>query len=189
MEVFPSSYSRISENRVENKYIVKLIEKPTKHKIGIAWSYSSISINKLVQILTGNKGHSYNIGMWNCRRGLLNKENNASNKITDVKLLLQKHDLHLLCLVEADLHGVSSRVNRSSPLSTQDINSKLKIENYSIFLPHTWQLHGQARILLVIKEGVQVKMGPLSKSDTDLPTISCEIGLCRERKPMLLCIV
>ena len=182
MEVYKYISSSFTEDRVENKLLLNILKKPTNNNRGISWSYSNISISKLVQILTGNKGHSYNIGMWNCRRGLLSRENIASEKITDVKLLLQQHDLHLLCLVEADLHGVVSRVKRSQPLTLSDINSKLRIPNYSIILPQTWHHHGQARLLLYVREGVQVKLKTLCRRDTDLPSLSCEIGLGKERK-------
>ena len=177
MKILKSSFNSLSEISAVN-----IIVKPTKNKSGIAWTYSNLSINKLVKMITGNKGHSYNICMWNCRRGLLTKENKASEKITDVKLLLQEHDLHLLCLVEADLHGIASRVRRSQPLTQAEIHHQLRIDNYSIILPQTWQRHGQARILLYVKEGVHVKVKNLSRRDTDLPSLSCEIGLGKERK-------
>ena len=182
MEILKSSQNSPSESKVTSNYRIKILEKLTNIKSGKSWSYSNLSINKLVQILTGNKGHSYNIGMWNCRRGLLNRENNASEKITDVKLLLQKHDLHLLCLVEADLHGLVSRVKRSKPVTQEDINYQLRVENYSIILPQTWHYHGQARIILFVREGVQVKVKNLCRRDTNLPSLSCEIGLGKERK-------
>ena len=41
-------------NKLEVKLTVKVLEIPTNINKGISWSYSSISINKLVQMLTGN---------------------------------------------------------------------------------------------------------------------------------------
>ena len=38
--------------------------------------YTSKAWNKLMHILTGNKRVGYNIGIWNCRKGLLLSGNN-----------------------------------------------------------------------------------------------------------------
>jgi hypothetical protein len=76
----------------------------------VTWIFQGVSSNKLAHMLNGNKIRSYNIGMWNCRKGLANSENLPTEKIVDVKV-----DLQLLCLIEADLHGVTSRVRRTIP--------------------------------------------------------------------------
>ena len=72
-------------------------------------------------MLNGNKSRSYNIGMWNCRKGLTNSENLPTGKIVDVKEFLESNDLQLLCLIEADLHGATSRVRRVKPLTDKEI--------------------------------------------------------------------
>ena len=56
-------------------------------------------------MINGNRGCSYNIGMWNCRKGLVDGENQATYKMVEVKKFIEEHNLHLLCLVESGLHG------------------------------------------------------------------------------------
>ena len=102
--------------------------------------------------------------------------------MNDIKSLLQNHDLHLLGIVESDLHGVNSRVKRSNPVNTKEILDNLHVDGYSIKLPSSWYSHGQARIILYVKEGINIKMRKLNNQDSDLPTLSCEIGLGREKK-------
>ena len=51
----------------------------------------------------------YNIGMWNCRKGLINGDKQATHKKVEVIEFIQKRNLHILGLVEADLHGGTSR--------------------------------------------------------------------------------
>ena len=120
--------------------------------------------------------------MWNCRKGLTNSENLPTEKIVDVKEFLESNDLQLLCLIEADLHGVTSRVRRVKPLTGREIEKNLKIENYKIILPQSWQHHGQARVLLYVRDDINLKVKPLARGNTDLPSISCEIGVGREKK-------
>ena len=78
----------------------------------VTWMFQGVSSNKLAHMLNGNKSRSYNIGMWNCRKGLTNSENLPTGKIVDLKEFLESNELQLLCLIEADLHGVTSRVRR-----------------------------------------------------------------------------
>ena len=147
-----------------------------------SWAYSNLNWNKLMHILTGNRRVGYNIAVWNCRKGLLLSDNSPSEKLLDIKSLLQRHDLHLLGIVESDLHGVESRVIRANPISTKEILKNLHIEGYSIKLPKTWKSHGQARIILYVREGVTIKMREVSNPNSDLPSVSCEIGLGREKR-------
>ena len=146
------------------------------------WFLSSLDMNKLMHILNGNRSLGYRLSSWNCRKGLLLPDKSASPKLTDIKSLLHKHDLHLLGIVESDLHGVNSRVKRSNPVSTKDILDNLHVDGYSIKLPSSWYSHGQARIILYVKEGVKIKMRKLNNQDSDLPTLSCEVGLGKERR-------
>ena len=88
---------------------------------GLSWTYS-ISTNKLLKMINGNRRLGYNLAMWNCRRGLICSNKEPSLKMIDVKTFLQQKKLHMLCLVEADLHGNISRYKRQNPLSTNDIH-------------------------------------------------------------------
>jgi hypothetical protein len=90
--------------------------------------------------------------MRNCLKGLKKKENVPTAKIVDVKDFLMTNDLQLLCLIEADLYGVTSRVK---PITSKEIEGNLKIENYKIILPQSWQVHGKARALLHIRKYIR----------------------------------
>ena len=130
----------------------------------------------------GNRKLGYNLAAWNCRKGLVKSDNTASEKLTDIKQFLYKNDLHLLGVIESDLHSLSSRVKRAKPISTKEIIQNLHIEGYAIKLPLSWKVHGQARILLYVKVNIKVKLKEISRQDSDLPSLSCEIGLGREKK-------
>ena len=96
----------------------------------MTWSHSSLNWNKIMHILMGNRRLGYRLAMWNCRKGLFLPDKSPSEKLEDIKHLLQHHDLHLLAVVESDLHGVSSRVKRANPLTTKDISEKLYVEGW-----------------------------------------------------------
>ena len=148
----------------------------------ILWSHLGANVNKMMHALEGNKKIGYNIAAWNCRRGLLKPDGSASSKVTDIEIYLQKHQLHMLAVIESDLHGPGSRIKRSNPLSTNDIENNLRIDGYSIKLPQSWYAHDQARILVYIKEGIKVKERKLNSTDSDLPSLSFELGLGKEKK-------
>ena len=122
-----------------------------------------MTINAYFRMINGNRGSSHNIGMWNCRKGLTDGENRPTYKMIEVKQFIEDHNLHLLCLVEAGLHGPASRVRRKNPITTEGIMNNLQIEGYRIILPKTWQYHNQARIILFAKDDIKVteKVTPL----------------------------
>ena len=123
--------------------------------------------------------------MWNCRRGLVDAENKPSTKMVEVRNFMENEKLHLCCLVEADLHGPTSRYRRRHPLSTKDIENNLGIPGYKVLLPKSWEVHGQARVLLYAKDELQVKIRDLEKQNSDLQNITCEISLGREKKTVV----
>ena len=47
---------------------------------------------------------------------------------------------------------------------------------------HLWQVHGQARALLYVREDINLKVRTLARENTDLPSVSCEIGVGKEKK-------
>ena len=136
-------------------------------------------------MINRNRGKGYNLGLWNCRRGLIGKDKIASTKMVEVKQFLQKKNHHMLCLVESDLHGLTSRQKKLHPLTTKEINQTLEIPGYKIILPKSWQVHGQARVLVIAKEELQVKIRDTGIQNSDLPTITCEISLGREKKTLV----
>ena len=169
-----------------SSFIVKILEAVNKPVVchGISWSYvtGTGTSNGLVHALNGNRRIGYKVAVWNCRRGLLTHGGAPSTKVTDIQLYIQKHQLEVFGIIESDLHGANSRHHRVRPLTTIDINQKLKIEGYNILLPQSWQSHAQARIIVYIKEGIQIKERKLKPENSDLPSISFELGLSREKK-------
>ena len=67
-------------------------------------------------------------------------------------------------------------------MTTNQIRDKLKIDGYSIWLPQTWFVHHQARIMVYVMDSINVKEIKNNISEADLPSISCEVGIGREKK-------
>ena len=148
--------------------------------------YQQMSLNKYFKIINGNIGKYYNIGAWNCRRGLLDCENDASHKLAEIKQFLSQQDLHILCVIEADLHGPSSRTRRINPISKSKILSSLKIDGYDIILPKTWEAHGQARILVYVRDYLNVTICPVIRENNDLPIISLSLRTSKKSKKTII---
>ena len=163
----------------------KLISVQAKQATSASWSQKGLTNNKLFKMINGNKLSGYNIGLWNCRRGLLDSEKKPTTKMSEVKNFLQQYKLHILCLLEADLHGATSRYKRLQPLSLSDIESSIGIPGYKLLLPQSWYKHGQARVLVIAKEELQVKLRNLGNQNSDLQTLICEIGLAKEKKTIV----
>ena len=51
---------------------------------GQCWAYTGLQTNKLAKTINGHRRLGYNIAMWNCRKGLLNYENEASSELVDM---------------------------------------------------------------------------------------------------------
>ena len=77
-----------------------------------AWAWCGLTNNELQKMINGNKG-GYNLGMWNCRKGLIDMKYEATSKFEEVKQFLIKRKLHMLCLIETDLDGTMSRNRRT----------------------------------------------------------------------------
>ena len=133
----------------------------------------------------GNIG-GYNLGVWNCRKGLIDVNREATCKFEEVKQFIMKRRLHMLCLVETDLHSTMSRHRRSVTLTGNDIRSVLGIPGYTIYLPLTWKHHGQTRILVYVKEELKISEKQLEVCLTDLPIITFEISMGKEKKTIVI---
>ena len=148
------------------------------------WPHT-ITTNALCHALTGNRRRlGYKLAVWNCRKGLLGNNNFDSSKLTDIKMFIQKHNPHVLCIIESNIHSSHSRVQRRSTFNTNEVKSKLKVEGYNIELPDTWSDFGQARILVYVREDINYKR-KLMQNNTDLPNVTLDIGLGREKKTIL----
>ena len=151
----------------------------------MSWAQWSRSINKLIRMINGNGRRGYNIGLWNCRRNLIDGEKSPSAKMIEVKQFLQNKHLHVLCLVESDIHSPLSRYIRRHPLNTSEVHSILHVPGYKISLPKSWQVHGQARIIIFTREELQVKIRDTGVENSDLPTLTIEIGMGREKRTVI----
>ena len=167
----PRLMKQMSNSQVEN-YVLE--------------GFEMANINKVNKLVNGNKKTSgYNLAYWNCNRGLLKSGDNNSEKFTEIKLFIEEKQPHLFCIAETDIHGNRSNKNRVVNFKTQEIHEKLKVEGYSVVLPETWEAYGQARILVFVSDKILAKKVDISPADSDLPTISFEIGFSRERKTLV----
>ena len=152
----------------------------------INWSYCC-KTNQLQHSLLGNKRQlGYKLASWNCNRGLVHRVDGMdSDKLVDIKLFIEKNKPHLFGIIETDLHGQNSRIFRQNTLTIEDIKDKLKVDGYSIEVPKTWEAHDQARLIVYVSDNVKVKKVDMHDSDNDLPSLTFEIGLGRERKTIV----
>ena len=69
---------------------------------------------------------------WNVelQEGPDKQRKSPNRKNVNVKDFLVTNDLQLLYLIEADLHGATSRVRTVKPITSKEIEENLKIENY-----------------------------------------------------------
>ena len=131
-------------------------------------------------MVNGNRNRGYNIGMWNCRKGLTDGRGAASSKMDEIKQFILKKNLHILCVIEVDLHSRMSRVDRRNTVTRQEIDSILSIDGYKILLPASWKQHGQARMIVYVKNELQVNERDLATELTDLPLLNhCKLLLQR----------
>ena len=127
----------------------------------------------------------YKIAFWNCRRKLISDSQNDTNKLVDIKTYVQKHSPHVLGVIESDIHSWEYQTNRTTRYSTSEVKEKLKIEGYDILFPDTWVEHGQARLIVYVSEHVQYKRRVVGALYRDLPHVTLEIGLGKERKTLV----
>ena len=151
----------------------------------INWSYC-VNNNKISHSLYGNKRRlGYKIGFWNCRKGLINHSDDDTEKLVETKLFIQKHKLHVFALIESDIHSTHSRIKRNKPFTTEEIKSKMNIDGYNLELPESWTNHGQARLIVYVSQDLNYKRVAMSLADSDLPNVTLEIGLGREKKTIV----
>ena len=158
---------------------LQLISSPS-----LNWPYTTES-NHLAHSLTGNRRIGYKLSFWNCRRKLVDQSKKDTNKLTDIKRFIEKNKPHVLGVIESDLHSKNSTVNRSNKLTSKEIKERLNIEGYTIELADTWEPHGQARVIAFISEAIFYKRKSADQAMLDLPNITLEIGLGKEKKTVV----
>ena len=149
------------------------------------WSHSNKPNNKLGHALFGNRRLGYKIGFWNCRKKLISNTEFDTNKLTDIKAFFSKHNPHIFGIIESNIYGINSSLAQFKKFSTDEVQDKLHIEGYHIILPATWSSHGQARILAYVRDDVRAKIVSEDIANSDLPSISLEVGLGREKKTIV----
>ena len=119
----------------------------------LCWSYSNMNSSSTTHAINGNRRRvGYRLSFWNCRKKLLNHHINETSKFVDVKCFIQKHKPHVFGLIESDLHSPLSNCIRKNKFSTEEVIDELKIDEYSLVFPDTWNHFGQARIVAYVKE-------------------------------------
>ena len=106
-------------------------------------------------------------------------------KLIDIKRFVEKHQPHIFGIIESNLHSANSRVNRKTIVTKKEIEVKLKIDGYRIELPDTWNNFGQARILVYVSNELYSKRIKVNPNFIDLPNVTVEIGLGKERKTLV----
>ena len=87
-----------------------------------------------------------------------------------------------LIWVRSDIHGTSSRVTRSNPISDNMVELHLNLENYTLWLPDQWRKHRQARTIVYTHKNLTVKQQRLDDKYVDLPVVMLEVGHCWSKK-------
>ena len=118
----------------------------------LVFMFPGISLNKQAHIVNGNRmgKNGYNYFFWNCAPGFLSK-----NKIEDIRLSVQNHNIHIIGKAQVDLS--------SQKYTRVEIN---KIY-YKIVLPSSWNAHGLVRIIIYVKDNIQVKFIEDEPSNND----------------------
>ena len=145
---------------------------------GISWSYTNNG-NKLTHALSGNKKVGYKYLAWNCDRGFL-----SERKIDDLKVAINRHKPHLVGVSEIDLHRNENNLDHfaTNYLSTEQLNEKLQIQGYKIFLPKSWETLGKARIIVYAKDDMKVKhLYPQDQEYFHIQNITLEVGFGRSK--------
>ena len=150
----------------------------------LSWSHP-IKTNALCHSLFGNRRRlGYKLALWNCRKGLLQDTDFDSSKLTEIKLFIKKHNPHTFGIIESNIHSSESRVQRRTTFKTHEVEAKLQIDGYKLKLPDTWLHFGQARVIVYVRNDINYKRKQM-QSNTDLPNITLEIGLGREKKTVV----
>ena len=151
---------------------------------GISWNITGLSTNKLQKIINGNRRSlGYKLAVWNCGGGLLGPAG-PSNKLEDIKMLIENKKPHVLGIIETDLFSPESNHRRTCKFDSTTVRSLLYVPGYSLEFPSTWHSHGQARILVYVSNDIKYCIKD-SQHQNDLPSITLEVGLGRARKTIV----
>ena len=146
---------------------------------GICWSFCNKG-NKLSHALLGNKRNiGYKYLSWNCARGFL-----SENKIDDLKLTIDRHKPHLIAVSEIDLRRDNSNNDdrATNNFTTEQLYDKLRIQDYKIFLPKSWESLGVARIVVYARDDIKAKqLNPQDDCYDHVQNVTMEVGFGRSK--------
>ena len=131
-------------------------------------------MNRKMHTIYGNRPGRTGISVasWNCRKGLLDKNNHPTDKLHAIATFLLDSKIDVLAVCEAGLHGAKSRILRSYPVTQTIITNALRVPGYSIILPDSWTVYETARIYMYIKDGINFSKIKSVVNTSDLPIIS-----------------
>ena len=126
--------------------------------------------------MNGNRPGRTGLSMasWNCRKGLLDKNNHPTDKVHAIATFLTETKVDILSVCESALHGPKSRTQRSYPVTNAIITNSLRVPGYSIVLPESWKRHETSRLYLYIKDDVNFKKIQSTVNTSDLPIITIQ---------------
>ena len=147
---------------------------------GISWNITGLSTNKLQKIINGNRRSlGYKLAVWNCGGGLLGPAG-PSNKLEDIKMLIENKKPHVLGIIETDLFSPESNHRRTCKFDSTTVRSLLYVPGYSLEFPSTWHSQGQRSAVrpYVAKSYFETyksydhmqKIGPLSQNFNEILT-------------------
>ena len=79
-----------------------------KFSLSLGLGAPTLNGNKSIKIINGNQDarqRVLNMGHWICRMGLLGAEGDATDKLEEVANFIHQHNLYVLGVSEAALHG------------------------------------------------------------------------------------
>lgn len=130
-------------------------------------------LNKQMHAENGNRQHlGINACTWNCNRGLLDHLSLATPKLAEIQNLMLTHNIDIMALNEAGIHGKRSQIVRATPMTTISINRELAVPGYKIILPDSWTQHDTARIMVYVRDDITTMLLTTQTSSADLPVIT-----------------
>ena len=116
------------------------------------WGVQSVQEHQMLHILgkkeTGNFLARYLYG--NKSKGIINLHLNIrslSNKVGEIKNIIQEQKPHIFGVSECELKKINNFYDES----------KLKVPGYKLFLPKSWNDHGNARVAIYVKKTLEVE--------------------------------
>ena len=148
-----------------------------KKSWGIKQSHMAGETNEVMHSLEGNKGHQIRLGMWNCGKKLFLPNNEPSHKFKEAMEYINTNKLDMLAIIESNL--------RMEKINKEDISLAVTLPNFRVVLPDSWDVHGVARILILVKTSLNVEIMKTGTISNDLPTVTMKVRISRREMLMV----